>query len=107
MQDQKTIYDVQYIGVYYSYKMEFSGIDLFKTREDVKVNLSFENTFFKVKAIKEFEGKKDILKIEFDDGTIEYETLYEPGMFYDNDKCSWEETEYRKIPEKFLELFNE
>ena len=101
------IYGRRYIGVYYQYKMKFSGVALFKTKSDVKVNVSFENLFFEVSLLREFEGKKDILLLEFEDGTTEYEKLFEPGMYYDKDKNTWEETAYREVPKKFLELIKE
>ena len=79
-----TIYDVKFYGVYYRYKLETSGVNIYAKKEEALAVPGFENLFFEVSALKEYLGKENVLKIEFEDGTCEYETMFYPFLYLDD-----------------------
>ena len=99
------IYDVKFYGVYFHYKMEFSGVNIFAKKEDVRVVSSFENSFFQVSVLKEYEGQKDVLKLEFENGEAAYETLNAPYLYMDMEDKVWKNSNDTSTPEAFMKTY--
>ena len=105
-----TIYDVKFYGVYFSYKLEFSGVNIFTSKERVHVVPGFENELFEITVLKEFEGKEDVLKLEFANGEVAYETLNAPYLYKDMEDGIWKLSHDTSTPETFMKaylMFNE
>ena len=100
----KDIYEVRYFGVYFIYRY-FSGIDLYRSKEERIIKQEYSSTLFEVRLLKEYKGKEDVLEIKFEDGTSEYETLYEPALYYEDGM--WKKASYREIEKEFLKLFEQ
>ena len=97
-----TNYDVRFYGVYFHYKSEFSGVNMYQTKEQRHAVPGFENLFFEATALKEFGGRKDVLKLEFEDGTCEYETLNSPFEYLEDG--IWKKSHNTDAPEAFIKL---
>ena len=93
------IYDVRFYGVYFHSESGLSGINLHTTKKEVHKVPRFENLLFEIALLREYEGKKDVLKIEFEDGTSRYETLNAPYRILKNGV--WETSCDTSIPEEF------
>lgn len=99
------LYDLKFYGVYYHYKMEFSGVNIFSRKEAVQAVPGFENSFFEITVLKEFEGKKDVLKLEFQDGELAYETLNYPYLYMDMEDNIWRKSNDISTPEAFMKTY--
>ena len=99
------LYELKFYGVYYHYKMEFSGVNIVSKKEEVHAIPGFENSFFEVKVLKEYEGKKDVLKLEFSDGEIAYETLNYPYLYKDVANNVWRKSKDTSTPEAFMKAY--
>ena len=100
-----TIYDVKFYGVYFRYKLEFSGVNIFSKKEVVHAVPGFDNYFFEVTVLKEYQGKKDVLKLEFADGEIAYETLNYPYMYMDVEDNVWRISNDTSTVEAFMKTY--
>lgn len=98
-----SIYDVKFYGVYFHYKLEFSDVAIYQTKKQVHAVPGFENLFFEVTVLKEYKGQKDVLKLEFEDGTCEYETLEYPFKYLEDGV--WKNSHNTATPEKFMKLY--
>lgn len=94
-----TIYDVKFYGVYYPKSRFQYEIKMSENLKDVLRKESTQGQLFEVKVLNSFKGKKDILMLQFEDGTSEFETLYGRGYYYEDGV--WKETNYRKAQEAF------
>lgn len=99
------LYDLKFYGVYYRYKMEFSGVSIFSKKEEVHAIPGFENSFFEISVLKEYKGKKDVLKLDFDDGEIAYETLYYPYLYMDMKNRVWRKSMDVSTREAFMKEY--
>ena len=102
-----SIYDVKFYGVYFRYKFDFSGVNIFARKEDMYCIPSFENSFFEVTVLKEYKGQQDVLKLVFEDGEETYETLYYPFVFWDTEDNLWKESKNKSTPDAFLKAYLE
>ena len=102
-----TIYDVKFYGVYFSYKFEFTGVNIFARKEDVHCIPSFDNSFFEVTVLKEYKGQSNVLKLAFQDGEQAYETLNAPFLYLDMYKDVWRESRDTSTPEAFMKVYLE
>lgn len=98
-----TIYDVKFYGVYFYYKAEFSSVTMYQTKEQVHTIPGFENLFFDVIVLKEFEGKNNVLKLEFEDGTYKHETLEYPFEYLEDGK--WKKSHNTVVSDAFMKLY--
>lgn len=99
------IYDEKFYGVYFQYKLELSGINIFIRKEDVMGMPGFDNSFFEAVLLKEYEGKKNVIKLEFKDGEIAYETLFYPYLYWDMDDKKWKKSNNIDTPEEFMKAY--
>jgi len=99
------IYDVKLYGVYFQYKLEFSGVNMYARKEDVHSVPGFDNSFFEVTVLKEYEGKKDVLKLEFENGEVAYETLNYPFLYMDMDDNVWRKSSDTSTPDAFMKTY--
>ncbi|MBQ8043815.1 MAG: hypothetical protein IJ272_06685 [Clostridia bacterium] len=100
-----SIYDVKFYGVYFRYKLEFSGVRIFARKEDVHITPGFDNSFFEVTVVKEYQGKNDVLKLAFENGEEAYETLKFPYLFWDVEDNVWRESKDTTTPEEFMKAY--
>lgn len=99
------LYDLKFFGVYYQYKMEFSGVCISHKKEEVHAIPGFENSFFEVTVLKKYKGKKDVLKLEFKNGDVAYETLYYPYLYVDAEDNIWRKSNDISTPEVFMKAY--
>ena len=99
------IYDVKFYGVYFRYKQEFSGVSIYTRKELVHLVPGFENSFFEIRVLKEYEGQKDVLKLEFENGEIAFETLNYPFVFMDLEDSIWRKSNDASTPEAFMKAY--
>lgn len=99
------IYDEKFHGVFFRYKLELSGINIFVRKQDVKGMPGFENSFFDIILLEEFEGKNNVLKLEFEEGEIAYETLYYPYLYWDMNDELWKKSNDTSTPEEFMKTY--
>ena len=98
-----SIYDVVFYGIVCQSVVNKAKIIISEKQEDL-LFYKKENSFgFKINILNEFEGKRDVMCLSFEDGTCAYETLYSPTYHYVNG--SWVFTERRDIQEVFLEAY--
>lgn len=100
-----TIYDVKFYGVYFRYKLEFSGVNIYSKKELRHAVPGFENSFFEVTVLREYEGKKDVLKLVFEDGEVAYETLNYPYLYVDTEDNIWRKSNDISTPEAFMKAY--
>ena len=100
-----SIYEVRYYGVFFRYKLEFSGVNIYTRKEELHRVPGFENSFFEITVLEEYEGKKDVLKLEFEDGELAYETLNYPFLYLDIKDNVWKKSNDRSTPEAFMKAY--
>lgn len=100
-----SIYDVKFYGVYFRYKFEFSGVNIFARKEDVHCVPSFDNSFFEITVLEEYQGKNDVLKLVFQNGEEAYETLRFPYLYLDMEDNVWKESKDKSTPEAFMAAY--
>ncbi len=98
-----TMYDVKFYGVHFYYESEFSDVSIYATKEEAHPVPGFSNRLFEVVVLKEHEGQQDVLKLEFEDGTCEYKTLYAPYLYFDDGK--WRKAPNASTPEEFMKAY--
>ena len=100
-----TIYDVKFYGVWFHYKMEFSDVIICSRREDVHAVPGFDNEFFEVTVLKEYDGKQDVLKIEFKNGETTYKTLNYPYLYLNLEDKVWRKSCDTSTQQAFMKAY--
>lgn len=85
--------------------MDHSGVIVYEKKEGCHAVPGFENLFFEVTLLKEYMGRENVLKIVFNDGDEEYETLNHPYMFLSHG--TWLKSHKPLTPHAFTKLLIE
>lgn len=95
-----SIYDVKFYG---AYVLNRRGICDVKVAKSSDLRIRPGSVTFELTVLKEFAGKKNVLRLQFKEGDVEYETLYDPGYFYEDGV--WKETNCRQVQNAFLKTY--
>jgi len=98
-----TIYDTKIYGVYYYYQKEFEGVVMWQDWNQCHSIPGFSNLFFEASVLKEYQNKKDVLKIKFKNGVCKYFTLSYPWFTWD--KVRWKRIKNYKFPDAFWKVY--
>ena len=102
---REELYTVRYYGVHIQYKNEFSDTQIYETKELRHAVPGFENSFFEITVLKEYEGKKEVLKLEFEDGEVAYETLRSPYYYWNPQFSKWVKAYDNSTSEAFKKVY--
>lgn len=102
---REELYTVRYYGVQIQYKNEFSDTQIYETKELRHAVPGFENSFFEITVLKEYEGKKEVLKLEFEDGEVAYETLRSPYYYWNPQFSKWVKAYANSTAEAFKKVY--
>lgn len=97
-----TIYDAKFYGVHYPKAKGDSKVLLSGSKEEVYEKAP-EQFWFEVTLLKRYGSMKDVLRLQFVRGDVEYVTLYGPAMYLEDGE--WKPTENMGVAKAFLKEY--
>lgn len=99
-----SIYDVKLYGAYYQTKDGMSDVFMSDDFEQVLEKGVLKEQVFEAIVLKNFKGRKDVLRLKYDDNSKVYETLYDSGYTYK--ERIWEEQLCKQATNAFFKAYS-
>jgi len=101
-----SIFDITFYGAASNFALEQRQIQIQLKRESLFLRSNWQHEIFKATVLQSYKGESYVVKLESENGYIEYVQLFDPTMVYNQETGLWYRlTVPSSIPSKILECY--